>query len=120
MRKKWNIIMMNYNIVQINLNHCWGAHDMLQNYMKEKDIDVAMVKEPVWIPEGNWIGSGNKSAAIHWTNKVRDRIKVRGGGMCRNRNKGHDSGVVLYISENKQKGIHKNIESDRTQSKNPR
>lgn len=42
-----------YKIAQINLNHCWDAHDMLMNYMREKAIDIAMVNEPIRIPEEN-------------------------------------------------------------------
>jgi len=68
--------MNDYNIVQINLNHCWGAHDMLQNYIKEKEIDIAIIAEPVNIPDGNWVGSNNKGSAIFWSNKIRERIKV--------------------------------------------
>lgn len=57
--------MRNCNFVQINLNHCWSAQDLLQQFMREKEIDFAMVREPIHIPERNWTGSGNKGAAIH-------------------------------------------------------
>lgn len=49
---------------------------MLQNYMKEKDIDIALIAEPVSIPDGNWTGSNNKGSAIFWSNKIGERIKV--------------------------------------------
>ncbi|GAB1860854.1 Reverse transcriptase [Camponotus japonicus] len=68
--------MNDHNIAQINLNHCWGAHDMLQNYIKEKEIDIVIIAEPVNIPDGNWARSDNKGAAICWSNKIRERIKV--------------------------------------------
>lgn len=67
--------MMNCKIVQINLNHCWGAHDILQQFMKEEKVDIAMVTEPVHIPDRNWICSKNKGAAIHWSTNVKLRIK---------------------------------------------
>lgn len=66
---------MSYNIVQINMNHCWGAHDMLQQFIKEKETDIAMVMEPIHIPERKWVSSKNKGSAIHWTSKVKDRVK---------------------------------------------
>lgn len=53
---------------------------MLQNYMREKDIDIALIAEPVTISEGNWTASNNRSnnkgAAISWSNKIRERIKM--------------------------------------------
>lgn len=67
--------MMNCGIVQINLNHCWGAHDILQQFMKERKIEVAMITEPIYIPERNWIGSMDKGAAICWNPGIRMRIK---------------------------------------------
>lgn len=66
---------MRYNIVQINTNHCWGAYDILQQFIKEEEIDFGMVTEPIHIPEKNWVSSKNKSSAIHWTPKVIDRVK---------------------------------------------
>lgn len=49
---------------------------MLQNYMKEKDKDIALITEPVNIPDGNWTGSNNKGAAIFWSKKIRERIRI--------------------------------------------
>jgi len=49
---------------------------MLQNYIKEKEIDIVIIAEPVNIPDGNWAGSDNKGSAICWSNKIRERIKV--------------------------------------------
>jgi len=66
---------MRYNIVQINTNHCWGAYDILQQFIKEEEIDFAMVTEPIHIPEKNWVNSKNKNSAIHWTPKVTERVK---------------------------------------------
>lgn len=66
---------MSYNIVQINLNHCWGAHDVSQQFLKEKEVDIAMVTEPIHISEKNWVCSRNKEAAIHWTTEIKVRIK---------------------------------------------
>lgn len=48
--------------------------------MREKDIDIALIAEPVTISEGNWTASNNRSnnkgAAISWSNKIRERIKM--------------------------------------------
>lgn len=66
---------MNCKIVQINLNHCWAPHDVLKQFLKEKEIDIAMVTEPIYIPGENWFCSLNKSAAIHWTAKLKARIQ---------------------------------------------
>lgn len=44
--------------------------------MREKDIDIALIAEPVTILEGNWMGSNNKGAATSWSNKIKERIKV--------------------------------------------
>lgn len=63
------------NCAQINLNHCWGAQDLLQQYMREREIDFVIVTEPINIPEKNWVGSGNKAAAIHWGSDVKLRVK---------------------------------------------
>lgn len=55
LERKWIewIIGMSCSIVQINLNHCWGAHDVLQQFLKERRIDIAMVTEPVYVPDRN-------------------------------------------------------------------
>lgn len=46
---------MSYSIAQINLNHCRGAHDILQQFLKDKEMDIAMVTEPIYIPDRNWV-----------------------------------------------------------------
>jgi len=68
-------MLKNLKIVQINLNHCWGAHNLLKQFMKERGIEVALVTEPIYIPEKNWISSINKGAAISWTPDIKARIK---------------------------------------------
>lgn len=73
-KREWNMLK-NLKIVQINLNHCWGAHNLLQQFMKERGIEVALVTEPIYIPEKNWISSINKGAAISWTPDIKARIK---------------------------------------------
>lgn len=68
--------MMRYNIVQINLNHCWGAQDLLQQYMKEKEVDIAIVSETIHIPDRNWVGNGNRSSdALGNKNQSKDKGK---------------------------------------------
>ncbi|XP_011260711.2 uncharacterized protein LOC105253992 [Camponotus floridanus] len=61
-------------IVQINLNHCWGAHNILQQFMKEREIEIAFISEPIYIPAKNWVSSMNKNAAICWSPNSNTRI----------------------------------------------
>lgn len=59
---------MSCKIVQFNMNHCWGAHDLLQQFMTEERITAIM--EPIYIPENNnWICNKNKKTAIFWKTK---------------------------------------------------
>lgn len=67
--------MIIYNIVQVNLNHCWGAHDMLQQFMKSRNIYIAMITEPVYIPD-TWASSNDKKAAIFWVKDLKVRVKT--------------------------------------------
>lgn len=70
------------NIIQSNLNHCWKAHDMLKQFMLERDIAVGIISEPRWIPESpNWSGSKDGRAAINWNPKLmakRGKVAFRG------------------------------------------
>lgn len=67
---------MSFNIVQINMNHCWSVHNLLQQFIKERNISIALVMEPIYIPGKNWIDSISKGSAIHWTSDVNFRVKV--------------------------------------------
>ncbi|XP_025263673.1 uncharacterized protein LOC105248284 [Camponotus floridanus] len=60
---------MRFNITQCNLNHAWGAHNLLHQHMLEKDILFALISEPVCIPVVDWQGSRNGKAAICWKSK---------------------------------------------------
>lgn len=54
-------------IVQINLNHCEAAHDLLQQTIKEKGIDIVLVSEPYKkLNEDIWITDISQKTAI-WT-----------------------------------------------------
>lgn len=59
-------MLFHHKLIQCNLNHCWNAHNLLQQYMREHDIAIAIIAEPVSISERNWAGSSDKKAAIHW------------------------------------------------------
>lgn len=51
--------------LQINLNHCEAAQDLLYQEVKELDIDVAIIAEPYRVPaNGAWISDKQKWSAI--------------------------------------------------------
>lgn len=54
-------------VVQINLNHCETAHDLLLQMVREKKVDVVIVSEPYKKLHNNvWITDISQKAAI-WT-----------------------------------------------------
>ncbi|KAM0734120.1 putative 115 kDa protein in type-1 retrotransposable element R1DM [Formica fusca] len=56
---------MRYKIVQININHSWGAHDLLMQYVAENKIAIGLISEPIHIPDSPaWFSSLDKKAAI--------------------------------------------------------
>jgi len=72
-----------YKLVQCNLNHSWGAHNLLQQNIQEQDFSIAIVSEPVCIPKNDWYSSLDKNSAIHWRSRyVKHRCKLlfRGNG----------------------------------------
>lgn len=58
-----------YKIVQCNLNHSWGAHNLLQQNIQEQNYLIAIVSEPVCIPEKDWYSSLDGNSAIHWKSR---------------------------------------------------
>lgn len=54
-------------VIQLNLNHCEMAQDMLYQSMAESKCDVAMISEPYCVPtnNGNWASCKAKMTAIH-------------------------------------------------------
>ena len=55
-------------VIQINLNHCYVAQQLLWQTVSELGIDVGIVSDPYSIPAGNgrWIANGSRKVAI-WT-----------------------------------------------------
>lgn len=52
-------------LLQINLNHARQAQDLFSHHLDERDIDLGIVAEPLWIPDGpSWVASINGSVAI--------------------------------------------------------
>uniref|UniRef100_A0A2M4BC18 Putative waldo-3 aae n=1 Tax=Anopheles marajoara TaxID=58244 RepID=A0A2M4BC18_9DIPT len=53
-------------VIQVNLNHCEVAQDLLLQRMAETGVDVAVVSEPYRVPavDGNWACDPDKLAAI--------------------------------------------------------
>lgn len=54
-------------VVQINLNHCELANDLLKQAIIEEKYDVALIAEPYRVPikDGSWVTDKSGSAAIH-------------------------------------------------------
>lgn len=54
-------------MIQINLNHCEVAQDLLWQNMAESACDVAIISEPHRIPDNNdlWVADKSRSAAIN-------------------------------------------------------
>lgn len=53
-------------MIQLNLNHCETAQQLLWQFIAEKDCDVAILSDPYRVPagNGNWISDRTKSVAI--------------------------------------------------------
>lgn len=53
-------------LIQINLNHCSAAQDLLYQEIAELNIDIAIIAEPYHVPaNGAWIADPNKWSAIY-------------------------------------------------------
>jgi hypothetical protein len=54
-------------VIQLNLNHCELAQDLLRQSVAEIKVDVALISEPYNVPpdNGNWVTDKAKMAAIH-------------------------------------------------------
>lgn len=52
-------------VIQLNLNHCEAAQDLLVQTISELEIDVAIISEPYKVPkDGRWISDRTGKAAI--------------------------------------------------------
>lgn len=59
---------MDLKVLQININHCREAHDMLVQNLAELQVGIAAVSEPYCIPDSPfWHGSKDRRAAIYWS-----------------------------------------------------
>lgn len=55
------------NFLQINLNHCASAQDLMLQEMSEHNIDIIIVAEPYRIPDNApWFADTEGKAAIAW------------------------------------------------------
>ena len=63
--------------LQVNLNHCRGAQDLLLNQVGAWGVDVVMISEPYAVPkrgesrDGSWFGSEDGAATLLFSNSVR-------------------------------------------------
>ncbi|CAH2045681.1 unnamed protein product, partial [Iphiclides podalirius] len=68
------------HFLQINLNHCAGAQDLLFQALAQWQIGLAVVAEPYCIP-ANWIGDATGTAAIYVPDGTTPlSVKERGNG----------------------------------------
>lgn len=70
-------------ILQINLNNCKTAQDLMIYTEKKYHIDLTLITEPYKAPEEDmfWISSKNNTACIHWNpdGRANTCIKRRSG-----------------------------------------
>lgn len=62
----WMSKMLFHKLIQININHCWDAYNLLQQYMTEHEIAIAIISEPIHIPQDNCACSTDQKAIITW------------------------------------------------------
>lgn len=52
-------------VIQLNLNHCEAAQDLLAQTVRERNVDVVLISEPYRISQnGAWISDTSKKSAI--------------------------------------------------------
>lgn len=77
-------------LLQINLNNCRAAQDLMLQVEKEYQFDMTLMTEPYKVPEDpTWTSSTNDTACIHW----------RGDGhmnICTKKKQGPFSTSVLW------------------------
>lgn len=53
--------------LQVNVNHSWGAQDLMAQHMEEWNIGIGIISEPVHVPQSPlWYGDRSGVAAIVW------------------------------------------------------
>lgn len=54
-------------VIQLNLNHCEMAQDLLMQSVAQMKLDVALISEPYKVPtnNGNWVIEKARMAAIY-------------------------------------------------------
>lgn len=60
---------MELRIVQINLNKCQVAQDLLAQWVNEQQIDICIIQEPWKGMRSGWFSSKDENAAIWWNRK---------------------------------------------------
>lgn len=73
--------MLFHKLIQININHCWDAYNLLQQYMVEHEIAMAMISEPIHVSMDNCACSTDKKAVIIWKpDLIRAQVKTVSAG----------------------------------------
>jgi len=54
--------------IQVNLNHCKVAQDLLRQYVAKQSIEVVLITDPYAVPEGStsWFTSFGSCRAAIW------------------------------------------------------
>jgi len=54
--------------IQVNLNHCKAAQDLLRQHVAEQCVEVAVITDPHSIPErsSSWLSSAGTKRAVIW------------------------------------------------------
>ena len=53
-------------ILQINMNHCRLAHDLLNQTVMKYKADIVIISDPLYNP-GGWLMNDSRTAAIWFT-----------------------------------------------------
>jgi len=68
-------------LLQINLNHCWAAQQLLRQTVRELSVDVILVSDQLRNPQDdNWIPSQDNKCAVAVVGNFCSPVESRGNG----------------------------------------
>ncbi|KAL4082654.1 hypothetical protein QTP88_029715 [Uroleucon formosanum] len=74
--------MSRTKVLQVNLNHCWTAQQLLSQTVAERSVDVALICD-YYSPTGNeqhWVSSTDNKCAVSLARKSSARLTEKGAG----------------------------------------
>ncbi|XP_015120453.1 uncharacterized protein LOC107043446 [Diachasma alloeum] len=87
---------MTMKILQLNLNHCEDAHDLLMQMMRELNLDFTMISEPYrYVGTQFWITDASRKAVI-WACGMRPLQSTTSDGLHDGFVKAKFDGIHLY------------------------